>query len=1037
MKRTKQFIALLLGLVAAVLFASNLSAQGAKTIKGVVIGSDSNSPLSGVIVHLKENAKVFTTTNEKGEYSITVPSGSGTVVFELLGYDTKEIRVQDSFLFTLVTMIIQTNQLDEVIVVGFGTQKKESVVGAVQAVKPENLIVTSSNLTTSFAGNIPGVIAIQKSGEPGFDSATFYIRGRSTFGYNTGALIILDGVEITSSMLNNIPPEAIESMSILKDATATALYGSRGANGVLIITTKEGRNSEKLTINATFDNTFSMPTMIQEIADGVRYMELLNESCYNEARAAGQDYVPYYSDEKIDGTRRKLDPYVFPNNDWYQMMFKDFSMNQRLNVSLRGGGQRVNYFLNSSLFNENGILNKPKETPLDINMNNKKFLFQSNVSAMMTNYTKVSMKLNMQIQYNQTPYESTSDLFYYVMRANPVKFPAVLPAQEGDTYVRYGNNDTWDTGNTDLNPYALLSRGYKDRFYAYTTSILSVDQNLDMIAEGLSAKALVSFYNYSYASTNRYMSPYYFKVNSYSINPDGTYSYTTTQQGDPGNTYLTSSVSHDGYHEWSTQESINYSRKFGRHDVAADLVYHMKERVNNATSADEEQLLPFREQGLAGRITYNFSQRYFFEANFGYNGSENFIAGKRFGFFPSAAIGWTVSNEQFFTPLKDNVSNLKFRASYGKVGNDALSIRFPYLTSVVMGSRAYNFGSNFASKGAGYIGSYGNEEATWEISNKMNVGVDMTLFHDLSISADWFHEHRYNIFMQRQSLAAIAGTATNRPYGNIGEVDNRGVDLSLTCNHVVNNNFTFTLRGTFTYAHNEILAMDEPNYPEQNKHLSKVGHPMNSHRVLVSEGLFTSQEEIEASPRQHFGTYSVGDVKYKDVNDDGVVDANDYVYSDIPSIPEIQYGFGGSVRYHDFDFSVMFQGSGRYQLLMSNFWPFLDASHFGYGITRFVADDHWSWDNNNKYAAFPKLTSTYVNTNNTQASTQYLRKANYLRLKSIELGYSFKKYFRLYVSGSNLFYVSPFRYWDPEKGDGNGLTYPIQRTVRIGLQFTY
>lgn len=1019
-------------------FASlSLDAQGKHEIKGVIIGSDSNAPLAGVVVRLKENTKVFSISNANGEYSITVPSNDGTVVFEMLGYDTKEIKVTDAYLFSLVTMIVQANQLEEVVVVGFGTQKKESVVGAVQAVKPENLVVTSSNLTTSFAGNIPGVVATQTSGEPGFDNATFYIRGRSTFGYNTGAMIVLDGVEITSSMLNNIPPEAIESLSVLKDATATALYGSRGANGVVIVTTKEGRNSEKLTINATFDNTISMPTMVQDIADGVEYMELLNESRYNEARAVGNEYVPYYSAEKIDGTRRNLNPYVFPNNDWYHMMFKDFTMNQRVNISLRGGGKRVNYFLNSSIFNENGILKKPTETPLDIEMNNKKYLFQSNVTAMMTNTTKVSMKLNMQIQYNKTPYESTSDLFYYVMRANPVKFPAVLPAQEGDTYVRYGNNDTWDTGNTDLNPYARLSRGYKDRFYAYTTALLNVDQNLDMVTKGLSAKAMVSFYDYTYASTNRYMTPYYFKVTDYTVNPDGTYSYNTTQQGDPGNTYLTSTVSHSGYHEWALQGSVNYARKFKKHDVAADLVYHMKERVNNAVSADEEQLLPFREQGLAGRITYNYGQRYFVEANFGYNGSENFIAGKRFGFFPSAAVGWTISNERFFSPLKSVVTNLKLRGSYGKVGNDALSIRFPYLTSVVMDERTYTFGSNFKAIGAGYISAYGNEDATWEISNKFNAGIDLQLFKELDIAADWFYEHRYNIFMQRQSLAAIAGTSTNRPYGNIGEVDNSGIDLSVTYNHVANKDFTYSIRGTFTYAHNEIQAMDEPNYPEHNKHLSKVGHPMDSHRVLISEGLFTSQEEIDASPKQTFGTYSVGDVKYKDVNGDNIIDVNDFVYNDTPSIPEIQYGFGGNVKYKNFDFSVMFQGSARYQILMSNFWPFLDSSHFGYGITKYVADDHWSWDNNNKDAAFPRLTSTYVNTNNTQASTQYLRKANFLRLKSLEVGYSFKNYFRVYVSGSNLFYISPFKYWDPEKGNGNGLSYPLQRTVRLGIQFTY
>lgn len=1028
--------ALLYGLSLAV--SINATAQNAGTITGIVVASDNNAPLPGVAIHLKENAKVFTMTDEEGKYSLNVPGNEGTVIFEMLGYDTKEIKLSESpVLFTVVTMIIQANALDEVVVVGFGTQKKESLVGAVQAVKPENLVVTSSNLTTAFAGNIPGVIATQRSGEPGYDAANFYIRGRSTFGYNTGALIVLDGVEITASMLNNIPPEAIESLSVLKDATATALYGSRGANGVVIVTTKEGRNSEKLTINASVDNTISMPTMVQGIADGVTYMQLYNESRYNDARATGSNYVQYYSDEKIDGTRRALDPYVFPNNDWYHMLFKDYSMNQRVNLSLRGGGQRVNYFLNASIFNENGILNKPSETPLDIHMNNKKYLFQSNVTAMMTPTTKISMKLNMQIQYNYSPYESTNNLFYYVMRANPTKFPAVLPAREGDKYVRYGNNDTWDTGNTDLNPYALLSRGYKNRFYSYTTALVNVDQNLDMITKGLSARAIASFYNYAYASTNRYMTPYYFKVVNPAANADGTWSYDLDQAGDPGNTYLTSSVSHSGYHEWSLQTSLNYARTFGKHDVAADLVYHMKEKVNNAVGASEEQLLPFREQGLAGRVTYNYAQRYFVEANFGYNGSENFMAGKRFGFFPSIAAGWTVSNEAFFAPLRDVISHLKLRASYGLVGNDALAQRFPYLTEVNMGGRSFTFGLPLRSEGAGYINTYGNENASWEISKKWNYGVDLTFCKDLKLSVDYFLEHRSNIFMQRQSLSSIAGmTTANLPYANIGKVDNSGVDMSLEYNHVSSPDFTYSIRGTFTYAHNKVVFRDEPSYPAENRHLSQIGHSMDSPRVLIAEGLFTSQEEIDRSPKQSFGSYYIGDVKYKDVNGDRIVNSNDLVYDDTPTLPRIQFGLGGSIQYRNWDLALMFQGSAAYKILMYNHHPFCDTEHFGYGIAKYIADDHWSWDNNNVHAGYPRLTATPSN-NNTQASTLYLKDGKYVRLKSAEIGYRFLKNFRVYASGSNLFYISPFKFWDPEKGNGNGLSYPLQRTVRLGIQFNF
>lgn len=1013
------------------------SGDGKKTFSGIIIGSDTNEPLAGVVVYDKSNPKAAAISGAGGEYSITVSDNAKTIVFDLLGYDSKEINVSEpSYLFSLVTMIVQANALEEAVVVGFGTQKKESLVGAVQAVKPENLAATSSNITTAFAGNVAGLISSQYSGEPGYDGATFFVRGIATFGANKGALLIMDGVEINASMLGNIPMEAIESMSVLKDATATALYGSRGANGVVIITTKEGRNSEKIAVNFAFDNTFSMPTQVQEVADAVTYMELYNESKYNEARAAASDYVPFYSAEKIEGTRMNLNPYLFPNNDWYSMLFKDFAVNQRFNMTMRGGGKKVNYFLTASVFNENGILKKPSESPLDIRMNNKKYLFQSNVAAMMTNTTKVSMKLNVQLQYNHTPYESTSDLFYWVMRANPARFPAVLPAEEGDTFVRYGNNYSWDVGKNELNPYARMSAGYKDRYYAYMTASLQIDQDLKMITKGLSAKAFVSFYNYTYASTNRALVPYYFRVDDdYTVNEDGTYNFTTTTIGDEGSTYLSSGVSHSGYHEWSMNASLNYARDFGKHAVAADLVYRMKEKVNNAVGASEESLLPFREQGLAGRVTYNYDKRYFIEANFGYNGSENFIEGKRFGFFPSVAVGYNIANENFFKPLKPVINNLKIRASYGQVGNDALSSRFPYITEVSMGGRGYYFGNNFSSIGAGYISTYGNPDATWEIANKLNVGVDLTLFKDFNLSIDHFREHRYNIFMKRSSLSATAGMGATVPYANLGQVDNSGFDLSLDYNKVVNKDFQYSIRGTFTYAHNKVLFIDEPNYPEQNKHLSMVGHTLLAHQVLIAEGIFTSQEEIDNSPEQRFGTYNVGDIKYRDVNGDNVVDTNDYVWEDTPYAPEIQYGIGGSIKYRKWDMSLMFQGVGNYQIRMYNHHPFGSESSFGFGIAQYIADDHWSWDNNNANASYPRLTSV-TSPNNTLASTYYLRDATYFRLKNAEIGYSFLK-FRVYVAGSNLFTISPFKAWDPELGNGNGLSYPLQRTVKLGMQFNF
>jgi len=1039
--KTSSLVVRLFGAVLAVvcLFGAGVSeAQTAGkqiTVSGMVISSADDSALVGVSVYV-EGTALGTTTNANGEYSLTVPADTKEVTFAYLGYDTKRIKAASAHLFKLVTLIEQANTMEDVVVVGFGTQKKESLVGAVQAVKPSDLTVTSSNLTTAFAGNVAGLISTQSSGEPGYDNATFYVRGVSTFGSNKSALIVLDGVEITATMLNNIPPESIESFSVLKDATATALYGSRGANGVVIVTTKEGRNSEKLKVNVTLENTFSMPTRVQDIANAADYMTLYNEAKYNDAKQTNTKYTPFYSEAQIDGARRHLNPYLFPDNDWYDMMFKDFAVNQRFNFTMRGGGQRVNYFLNASVFNENGIIRKPSETPLDVKMNNQKYLFQSNVAAYMTPTTKVSLKMNTQLWYNNTPAESTSDLFYWTMRVNPARFPAVLPAQEGDTFVRYGNNNSWDTGQNELNPYASLSSGYRNRYYSYLTSSFQVDQDLKMITKGLSAKAMISFYNYTYTTTTRKMTPFYYRVDDdYSINDDGTYNWTMSSIGAPGSTYLTSEVGHSGHREWSFQGTIDYAREFGKHDVGATLVYHMKEKVNNAIGSSEEDILPYREQGLAGRVTYSFDKRYYAEFNFGYNGSENFISGKRFGFFPSAAIGWTLSNERFFKPLKRVVDNLKIRASYGLAGNDALPDRFPYLTIVDMsGGYNYYFGSSFASPGkGGGITTYGNESATWEVAKKLNIGIDLGLFESLDLSVDYFEEKRSDIFMQRQSVPSSAGLEAQVPWGNLGKVNNRGVDMSLEFNKAFRDDLILTVRGTLTYAHNEVVAMDEPAY--RYKNLSKIGHSMNAHQVLVAEGLFTSEEEIANHPTQTFGTYTVGDIKYKDVNGDNVIDSNDRVWDDTPSIPEVMYGFGATLKYRKWDFSFLFQGAGNYQIRMYNHHPFCDSSHFGYGIAQYIADDHWSELYPDANAAYPRLTSV-PSDNNTQASTFYLRDAHYLRLKNAEIGFTIKN-FRIYAAGSNLFTVSPFDNWDPEMGGGHGLKYPLQRTVKLGLQYQF
>ena len=1007
--------------------------NGEMTVAGTVISSADNQPIVGANIYV-EGTNVGTTTDAGGNYKLTVPASAKTVTVSFLGYDTKKISVRDIHLFKLITLADASNKLEDVVVVGFGVQKKESLVGAVQSVKPSDLQTSSSNLSTSFSGKIAGVIAVQKSGEPGADGANFWIRGISTFGSGQSPLLILDGVEITNQMLNNIPPETIESFSVLKDATATALYGSRGANGVMIITTKNGRDSEKMTINLRAEFGASAPTRVPKVADGITYMET-----FNEARTTRGE-KPYYSNEKIMGTKLGLDPYVYPNVDWYDMLFKDCTFNQNFNFNMTGGAKKIDYFLNASVYNENGIMRKPEASKFDTNINAQKYLFQANVSADATKTTRVSLKMNTQLHYRHAPIQSVSDLFAYAMTGMPCEFPATLPGEESDTFVRFGTNNAWNSGFF-TNPYAQLCRGYGDQFRGHFTSALTVNQNLDFITKGLSATGMATFYNRVYSAVYRSFTPFMYQLTDYNIDEAGNYSYTSNSTN-TGTTYLGTTRGKDGYRELAFQAKIDYARTFGKHDVGATIVYMQKERNMNISDKQEYAALPYRQQGLAGRVTYGFDKRYLFEANFGYNGSENFAAGKRFGFFPSVAVGWVISNEPFWKGIKEQVNLFKLRASYGLVGNDVISKdyadRFPYLTTVDMG-QGYDvyIGNNFERKYGPILSVYGNPNATWEESRKLDIGVEIGLFDSLNIIFDWFKEKRSGIFMQRTSLPSTFGMSGITPWANIGKVDNSGVDISVDYNKAFSKDLILSLRGTFTYAHNEIVEMDEPKYKWAYQY--KAGHPINSIQCLIAEGLFRDEEEIASSPSQdiYATTYPIrpGDVKYRDLNDDKIIDDNDMCWTGNPTVPEIIYGFGFSLKYKGFDCSAFFQGQGKVSILMYNYHPFATAATPGSGLMQWIADEHWSEDDPNPKALYPRLSPLW-NNNNTKASTLYVRNGKMLRLKTAEIGYTYKK-MRVYVSGTNLLTFAPFKYWDPEKGSGNGLGYPLQRTYNLGFQFNF
>ena len=1005
-------------------------ASQTRHIAGRVIDAETKEPIIGATVWVKDSA-LGTNTNVDGAFDYTFTGHYGYIAVSYIGYQTQEFPVTN---LPKVIELSAGNELDEVVVVGYGTQKKASVVGSIASVSVNDIRMPTAKISNNLAGQLAGVISVQRSGEPGA-SSTFWIRGISTFGSGQSPLLILDGVEITSQMLNNIPPETIESFSVLKDATATALYGSRGANGVMIITTKSGRDSEKMTINLRAEVGMSAPTRVPEIADGVTFMETYNEASLTRGRS------PRYSDQKIMGTRLGLDPYVYPNVDWYDMLFKDASFNQNFNFNMTGGSKKLDYFLNATAYNENGIVRKPDISKYDTNINAQKYLFQANVSADATPTTRVSLKMNTQLHYRHAPIEDVSDLFKYALTAMPSEFPATLPGESSDTFTRFGVTDAWN-GSLFTNPYAQLCRGYGDQFRGHFTSALTVDQDLGFITKGLSATGMATFYNRVYSAVYRSFTPFLYKLTDYSIDDAGNYSY-VSESANTGTTYLGTSRGKDGYRELAFQVKLDYNRTFNeKHDVGATLVYHQKERMMHISDSEEYAVLPYRQQGLAGRVTYGFDKRYLVEANFGYNGSENFAPGKRFGFFPSVAAGWVVSNEPFWRAIKDKVNLLKFRVSYGLVGNDVISSeyadRFPYLTTVDM-DQGYDvyIGTNHIRKYGPILSVYGNPDATWEESRKLDVGVEIGLFDSLNIIFDWFKEKRSGIFMQRASLPSSFGMSNITPWANIGKVDNRGVDISVDYNKAFSKDLILSLRGSFTYAHNEVVEMDEPAYKWD--YLSKVGHPINSINCLIAEGLFQDEEEIASSPSQ--AAYATefplkpGDIKFKDLNGDRVIDDNDKCWYGNPTVPEIIYGFGFSLKYKGFDCSAFFQGQGKVSIIMYDSHPFGTKATPGGGLMQWMADEHWREEAPDPNARYPRLSPEW-NTNNTQANSLYVRNGRMLRLKNAEIGYTYK-FMRVYVSGTNLLTFSPFKYWDPEKGSGNGLSYPLQRTCNLGFQFTF
>lgn len=1014
-----------------------------KTITGRVSDS-SNVPLVGVTVKEKGTSN-GTVTNMSGHFSITVSDDNAVLVFSYIGYQEKEVSVGGRSSVN-VTLQVAESEIGEVVVTAFGTeQKRESVVGAISTVRPEDLRVPSSNLTTSFAGRLPGVIAFQRSGEPGLDNAEFFIRGITSFSAagKKDPLILIDGVEMTANDLARINIDDIASFTVMKDASAAALYGARGANGVILINTKEGK-VDKLSVSIRAEISRSSNTELVQLADPITYMKL-----HNQARRTRDAAVQLpYTLSKIRETALGTDSILYPSVDWYDYLIANSTVNKRVNLSLTGGGQTVQYYLSANYQNDQGILKESKQNLFNNNINVNRLQVRSNVTIKFAPTTTGVIRAYGSFENLTGPRDGGADVFHQARNATPVRFLPYYPADSANretNHILFGMGSELGVYN---NPLARVVSSFRESKSSMMLWQLEMEHRFTGTLEGLSVRGLYNIMRKADYDVYRGYNPFYY---SPATTLDGSYRLIALNP-DLGTEYLTYTEGPREIHAAMYGElRLGYNRTFNeKHDLNITLVGTMRNETGAApidwrVSDRLQASLPQRNISTAGRFAYGYDSRYFIEFDFGYNGSERFSKENRFGFFPAFGAGWMVSNEPFMSGVKDIITRLKLRGTYGKVGNDVIGSvydRFFYLSQVDMTGPGYWFGVDRDYRSGIAIDRYANPLITWEIAKKTDLGIDLTLFNDLDLIADFFWQTRSNILQTRADIPTTMGLRTI-PQTNVGIAQSHGFEMTLKYQHTFNKNVWLLINGNFTYASGKYKAYEEPDYSDV-PWKSRVGQKINQPTGYIAERLFIDQKEVSNSPLQQLGEYAAGDIKYKDINNDGLINDEDQVPIGFPTVPEIIYGAGFTFGVGAFDISCFFQGSARSSFFIdaAAITPFINQGQRG--LLQYIADDHWSENNRNLHAFWPRL-SEYVLKNNTENSTYWLRNGAFVRFKTAEIGYTLPKEltnrahiqnFRVYVSGSNLFVWSKFKMWDPEMA-GDGLGYPVQRVINLGINFNF
>lgn len=987
-----------------------------EVVTGVVL-DEAGETMPGVSIYIKNEPGVGVVSNADGRFSIKVPKNS-IIVFSFINFVTEEVLITKSQSdLTVQLKESEGTELEEIVVVGHGQQRKVSVVGSISTVDVSELKTPSSSITNALAGRIAGIVSVQRSGEPGNDFSQFWIRGISTFGANQSALILIDGIE--RSGIDQIDPEDIESFSVLKDASATAVYGVRGANGVVLINTKKG-SAGKLSIKFKNYASLSHSPRMPKYLGAYDYALLANEARIVRGQTA------IYDDVELNVIRKGVDPDLYPNVDWQKEILKKNTWNRNHYLSISGGGEVARYFLSASTYTSDALYKESGLNDYNTNVRYNKNSFRSNLDVNVTRSTTISLGVDGYLTSQNRPGMGNTS---YIWDSQANLTPLTVP-------VRYstGQLPTYGKELGGVSPEVLLNHtGYVSDNNTGIQSNIAIRQDFSQWIKGLSARVLYSFDTYTNHVVTRSKMPDLYYSNKRKV--DGQLDLELRSDNQP------LEVKTSAYSQQKTylEGSVNYEQLFGeRHRIGGLMHYfHQEFSASNRTGTDA---IPERNQGLSGRMTYALDDMYLIETNFGFTGSENFKRGEQFGLFPSVALGWIPSGYNWFQQLFPSLSFLKLRYSYGTAGNDKISnYRFPYFTFVEYSSAAWGgkYGITETKLGA--------DNLRWEKAIKNNIGIEATFWDKLSFVYDFFRDRREGIFQERTNLPATVGNIS-QPWGNVGTMTSKGVDATASYTHVFGAEGWATLRGNFTYAQNMVDYWEEPPYKYPYK--AKTGHIYNSHTGLIALGLFKDEQEILSSPKQ-FGEVLPGDIRYKDVNGDGKIDTEDYVYFDYSNIPQITYGIAGEVTHKSWTLSVFFQGAARSKFLYSgNYFPY-SGGNIGNVLT--IANEksnrwipaEYSGDPNteNPTAHFPRL-SYGSSQNNEQPSTFWLKGNDYLRLKNVELAYRLKSSFirslalesiDMSIIGENLWVWDSVKLWDPEQAASNGRSYPIQRRYTLNF----